>query len=94
MLLDLLLHVTDCTCNLGKVTSETSQNTRGIVEKPFLSVTLQFIRGGLNPLAALVVELGLKRFAAPATSAAEFVNAGMPGQKTKLDALHLDSAGR
>lgn len=31
-----------------------------------------------NSLAALVVELGQKRCAAPATSAAEFVNAGMP----------------
>ncbi len=32
----------------------------------------------VNLLAALVVEWGQKRCAAPATSAAEFVNAGMP----------------
>ena len=32
----------------------------------------------VNLLAALVVEWGQKRYAAPATSAAEFVNAGMP----------------
>lgn len=45
MLLDLLLHVTDCTCNLGNKISENSQNIHGIIEKPFLSVTLKFIRG-------------------------------------------------
>lgn len=32
----------------------------------------------VNLLAALVVEWGQKHCAAPATSAAEFVNAGMP----------------
>lgn len=34
----------------------------------------------MNLLAALVVEWGRKHCAAPATSAAEFVNAGTPVQ--------------
>lgn len=63
------------------------------LRKPIYVWNTQIYAWRVNPLAALVVELGLKRFAAPATSAAEFVNAGMPGQNTKGDCLHLDSAG-
>lgn len=37
----------------------------------------------VNLLAALVVEWGRKHFAAPATSAAEFVNAGKPAYEVK-----------
>lgn len=42
---------------------------------------LNFIN--INLLAALVVEWGRKHCAAPATSAAEFVNAGKPAYHAK-----------